>query len=54
MYDDILEALPIDSPARFPETGVSVLDEVKDLLRKAARVDELGQRAAQHQKATTP
>jgi hypothetical protein len=32
-FDDIYEALPDDSPAKFPETGVSVLDEVKDLIQ---------------------
>jgi len=47
-FDDIYEALPDDSPAKFPETGVSVLDEVKDLLRDVAALrtkrDEAQQR----------
>lgn len=43
MKEQILEMLPEDSPAKDPETGVSVIDELRDMRRDfrflIARID---------------
>lgn len=33
LRDQLLELLPEDSPCRYQETGVSVIDEVRDVFR---------------------
>lgn len=37
LKDDILEALPDESPCKHEETGHSILDDIKDLLKPKKR-----------------
>lgn len=34
---EILETLPDDSPCKFPETGCSIAEDIRDLVKKAGK-----------------